>query len=271
MSANTDDILKMLKDIESTFSYSIYIPSLKKEVSFKQLTTEQLKTLYKTTINKAILNLEFNTSFNNIIKENCLDLEVDINKLTIYDKIFIFVKTRIECLSPDIKFYLNEDEKNELNTNDNTVVISILEHYNKFVDKKICFEKQTYKTNQCSIDCDIPELEVENKFQKELTEATLADTRTVQLAEIVGDTFVNEITKFIVFLKIEDTEINLKETDFKTRLDIVKALPTNLIKNVLEYIEDYKLKINELLSIKIDINGQIVTKEIPLDASFYSI
>ena len=123
MSANTDVILKMLKDIESAFSYSVYIPSLKKEVNFKQLTTEQLKTLYKTTINKAILNLEFNTNFNTIIKENCLDLEVHINKLTIYDKIFIFVKTRIECLSPDIKFYLNEDEKNELNTNDNTVVI----------------------------------------------------------------------------------------------------------------------------------------------------
>jgi hypothetical protein len=151
MSANTDDILKMLKDIESTFSYSVYIPSLKKEVNFKQLTTEQLKTLYKTTINRAILNLEFNTNFNNIIKENCLDVEVDINKLTIYDKIFIFVKTRIECLSPDIKFYLNEDEKDELNTTDNTVVISILEHYNKFVDKKICFEKQTYNANQCSI------------------------------------------------------------------------------------------------------------------------
>jgi hypothetical protein len=271
MSSNTDEILQILKDIETTYSYSVYIPSLQKEINFKQLTTEQLKTLYKTTVNKAILNLEFNTNFNCIIKENCLDTDIDINKLTIYDKIFIFIKTRIECLSPDIKFYLNEDEKNELNTTDNTVVISILDHFNNFVDKKILFQKQTYTLNQCSIDCDIPILEVENKFQKELTDATLADTKTDQLAEIVGDTFVNEITKFIVFLKIDNTEINLKETDFKNRLDIVKALPANLIKNVLEYIENYKLKINDLLSVKIDVNGQIITKEIPLDASFYNV
>lgn len=271
MTANTDDILKLLKDIETSFNYSVYVPSLQKGLKFKQLTTEQLKTLYKTTINKAILNLEFNTNFNQIIKENCLDKDVDINNLTIFDKIFIFVKTRIECLSPEIKFYLTKDEINTLNTTDNTVTVSILEHYNNFIDKKINFTKQTYETNQFNITCDIPTLDIENKFQKELTSATLTDTSSDQLADIVGDTFVNEITKFIVNLKINETEINLKETDFKSRLEIVKALPANLIKNVLEYIENYKEITNQLLTIKIDINGQIITKEIPLDASFYSI
>lgn len=271
MTANTDDILKMLKDIETSLSYSVYIPSLEKDVKFKQLTTEQLKTLYKTTINKTILNLEFNTNFNQITKDNCLDKDINVDKLTIYDKILIFVKTRIDCLSPEVKFFLTEEEIETLNTQDNTVTVSILEHYNKFIEKKIFFKQETYTTNNCSITCDIPTLDIENKFQKELTSATLSDTKTEQLADIVGDTFVNEITKFIVNLKINETGFNLNETDFKTRLEIVKELPTSLIKNVLEYIENYKQITNQLLSIKIDINGQIIIKEIPLDASFYSL
>jgi hypothetical protein len=271
MTTNTEEILKMLKDIETTFSYSVFIPSLQKEVQFKQLTTEQLKTLYKTAINKAILNIEFNTRFNEIIKQNCLDPEIDINNLTIYDKVFIFIKTRIECLSPDVKFTLTDEEIEQLNTTDNSVIVPLVHHYNNFVDKKIQFEKQTYQGNDCTIICDIPTLDIENKFQKELTSVTLEDTTSDRLAEMVGNTFVNEITKYIVYLKVKDKEVNLKETDFKERLEIIKALPATLIKDTLEYIETYKQKINNLLTIQIDVNGEILIKEIPLDASFYNI
>lgn len=271
MTTNTDEILNLLKDLETTFCYSVFVPSLQKEVSFKQLTTEQLKTLYKTAVNKIILNLEFNTQFNSIIKQNCLDKEIDFDKLTIYDKVFIFVKTRLECLSSEVKFYLTENEIEELDIEDNFVTVSLNEHYNNFAKKNITFIKQTYENNECTIVCDIPTLDVENKFQNDLTTATLTDTRTEQLADIVGDTFVNEVTKFIILLKIKDKSIDLKELEFKSRIDIIKALPSSLIMNVLEYIENYKQKINELLTIKIDLNGQILYKEIPLDVSFYNI
>jgi hypothetical protein len=261
----------MLKEIETSFSYSVYIPSLQKEIKFKQLTTEQLKTLYKTAVNKIILNIEFNSRFNEIIKQNCLDSEIDINNLTIYDKVLIFIKTRLECLSPDIKFLLTNDEMEEIDTSNNFVIVPLTDHFNNFVNKKVTFEKQTCEVNDCTVICDLPTLDIENKFQQELTSATLSDTSSDKLAEIVGDVFVSEVTKYIVYLKIKDTEINLKETDFKTRLNIVKALPSVLIKKVLEYIENYKQKVNKLLSIQVDINGQTFTKEIPLDASFYNI
>jgi hypothetical protein len=272
MSNNTEEVLQMLKEIETSFTYSVYIPSLQKEISFKQLTTEQLKNLYKTAINKVILNIEFNSRFNEIIKQNCLDKDINIDNLTVYDKVFIFIKTRLECLSGEVKFILTEEEKEDLNTEDNSVIVSLIEHYNNFVNKKITFEKQTYEANSCTVVCDLPTLSIENKFQQELTSATLSETNTSdKLAEIVGDTFVNEVTKYIISLKVKDTTINLKETDFKTRIDIVKALPSILIKKVLEYIENYKQRVNELLSIPIDINSQIIIKEIPLDASFYNI
>lgn len=271
MTTNTNEILDLLKDLETTFGYTVYIPSLQKEIKFKQLTTEQLKSLYKSVINKAVLNLEFNIQFNEIIKQNCLDNSVNIDKLTIYDKLLIFVKTRLECLSPEVKFYLTEEEIEQLNTSDNFVVISLTDHYKKFVDKKIVFTQQTYEVSNCCVICDIPTLDTENKFQVELTTKTLTDAETSELADIVGDTFVNEVTKFIVYLKINDKEVNLAETDFKTRIEIVKALPSTLIIKVLEYITAYKQKINELLAIEIDVNSDILYKEIPLDASFYNI
>jgi hypothetical protein len=271
MTTNTNEILDLLKDLETTFGYTVYIPSLQKEIKFKQLTTEQLKTLYKSVINKAVLNLEFNTQFNEIIKQNCLDTDINIDKLTIYDKVLIFVKTRLECLSPEVKFFLTDEEIEQLDTSDNFVTISLLEHYNNFVNKKITFDQQTYEANNCSVICDIPTLDIENKFQVELTTKTLTDAETSELADIVGDTFVNEVTKFIIHLKVNDKNINLAETDFKTRIAIIKALPSALIIKVLEYITAYKQKINELLLIEIDVNNNILYKEIPLDASFYNI
>ena len=69
-----NNILKALNEFEVTHSYTVYSPTYKKEISYKQLTTEQLKTLYKTTIHTGVLNVEFNQVLNNILKKNCLGL-----------------------------------------------------------------------------------------------------------------------------------------------------------------------------------------------------
>lgn len=267
-----NDILKLLKDFETSHGYTVYAPSFQKELTYKQLTTQQLKSLYKTSINTNLLNLEFNQVLNNILKENCLEKEVDTSKLTVHDKLLFFIKTRIECISPEIKFNLTQDEIDTFNFAENSVTVDIKEHLQKFLDKKYQFTKETFTVNENQISCELPNLEIDSKFENDLNTATVLDTTTDNFANIVGDTFINEVTKYISAIKINDVDIDLSICDFKTRIQIIKACPASLIKNALNYIESYKQKISELLIINIQANKDIVlTKEIPYDASFYNV
>lgn len=268
---NIQDVLKLIDEIEIANPYTVYIPSLQRDLKFKQLSTHQLKILYKTSLNTNILNLEFNTAFNNIIKENCLEENINTDNFTIYDKLLFFIKTRIESISAEVKFSLTDEEINTYELTDETVSVSINQHYKDFLEKKHTFDPKTFEFNNCKITCELPFLEIENKFEKELLAATVKNTSKEDLAEIVSETFLNEITKFISNLQINDVNINLKEKEFTDRIDIVKALPVTLIKHVLSYIEDYKNITNQLLTISIQINDSIIEKEIPYGPAFYNV
>ena len=89
MNTEVKDILDILEELNVSSGFDILIPSLKKEIKFKHLSTEQLKGILKTVVDSPIYNSQFITTINRIILENCLDPSVDTKILTIYDKLFI--------------------------------------------------------------------------------------------------------------------------------------------------------------------------------------
>jgi hypothetical protein len=112
---NVQDVLQLLKELDLTSSFEVYIPSLKKNVKFKQLNTEQFKRLLKTVVDSPIYNSEFIITANNIIKENCLEKDISTTNFNILDKLLIFIKMRIESVSPDFTFNLSKEEIAEYN------------------------------------------------------------------------------------------------------------------------------------------------------------
>ena len=90
---------------------------------------------------------------------------------------------------------------------------------------------------------------------------------TEELREIVGETFINELTKYINKITIGDNNLDLLTLDFKSRIKVVEKLPSNTINKVLKFIENYRQKTKELTSISI--NG--LQKDLPVDASLFNI
>ena len=116
--------------------------------------------------------------------------------------------------------------------------------------------------------CDLPTIETENKLEKELHKNVKIEVEsTDELREIIGETFINELTKYINKVTIGSKELDLFSLDFKSRVKVVEQLPTNMINKTLKYIESYRNKIKELTSV--NING--VVKDIPSDASFFNM
>ena len=265
------DFLSALKELDQTTGFDIFIPSLQKEVKFKQLTTEQLKSILKTVVDSPIYNSQFITTFNGIIKENCLDETVETNKLTIYDKLLILFKTRIESISPEFTFQFTEEEikKNNLTfTGEPKKTINLKEHLESYLKNNYTFLSEVIEYESCSLVCDLPTLETENKLEKELHKNIKIEVEsTEELREIIGETFINELTKYIHKITIGSKELDLFSLDFKNRVKVVEQLPTNIINKVLKYIESYRNKIKELTSV--NVNG--VDKDIPSDASFFNM
>jgi hypothetical protein len=258
------DVLQLLKTLDESNSFQVYLPSLQKEIPFKQLNTEQLKKVLKTVIDSPIHNSEFITAFNNIIKDNVLDKSLDINTLNVFDKVLILIKTRIESISPEYTFTLNDDEQEKIKE----FKVNIAEAYNNFILNKPIYSTDTIKTGDCEITVTLPTIETENKIEKELYKNVKLEINTPdELRNTIGETFINELTKYITTIKINDKVIDLNQHNFKTRINIVEQLPTNCINGVLKYIENYKRLLNPLITFTK--NG--VEKDIPQDATFFNM
>lgn len=274
---NINSILSLLNSEDSKLTFNVFIPSLQQEVLFKQLTTEQLKRLLKTIIDSPIYNTEFILTFNSIIKENCIDKSIDTGKLTVFDKLFIFFKTRIESISDSYTVKFTDEEVDENNLTEKTLLVNLTERLQDFQKQNIIFENTDYQLNEFTITCSLPTVEVENKFERELHKNIKTDINTPEeLREIIGSTFVNEISKYITKLQISEKVIDLVSYTFKERVKIIEKLPTTLINNAIKYIEKYKELTGPLFKINAEVkdttgNSVKLEKELPYDATFFNI
>lgn len=271
-SPDVKDILSLIKDLDNSANFNLYIPSLQKEVIFKQLTTEQLKRILKTVIDSPIYNTEFILTFNSVIKENCQDKEVNTDNFTVYDKILILFKTRIESISPELTLNFTDEEKEQYKELESGKVLNLAEHLNKFLEKDISFQEETFEQNGCTLVCSLPTIQTENKLEKELHKNTKLEVSTTdELRNIVGETFINELVKYISQISINEKTVDLIALPFKTRISIIEGLPTTLINKVIKYIERYREVIKPLLTTKIVVSGGELVKDIPQDASFFNM
>ena len=276
-SDNIKDIINLLQGLDQETTFNLFIPSLQKEVPFKQLTTEQLKRILKTVVDSPVYNTEFIKTFNSIIKENSLDKEVNVDNLTIFDKTLLLFKTKIESISPDFVFTFTDEEIRNNDLSDKTVTINLETRLNKFLEKNINFEPQIIEFNNNTVTCNLPTLYTENKLEHELHKNVKIEVNTPEeLRTIVGETFINEVTKFITNININGSEVDLLKLTFKNRISVVENLPTQIINKVIKYIENYRETLKELLVHKASIQTKeqtlvVIEKEIPVDASLFNM
>jgi len=273
MSTTTSTLIDFFNELDTVNGYDVYIPSLDKDLKFKQLTTEQLKALLKTAVGAPVYNTDFILAFNNIIKENCLDKSVNTDLFTVYDKLFILFKTKIECISPDYTFNFSDEEIEEYNLSDNSSTISLLNHYNVFRQKNIIINNKTIQIDNIIVECALPTLGIENKLEEELhNNISYNDLTTKDLQDIVGETFINELSKFITSITINDNKYDLNKEAFTDRVTIVERIPINIVNGVIKYIEEYKKVTKELTVYTFDTDrDEYFEKELPLDATLFNI
>jgi hypothetical protein len=269
---NVQNIIQLLQELDKNNTYSVFLPSLQKEVNFKQLNAEQFKRLIKTVVDSPVYNTEFIITINSIIKENLITPDINIEKLNTFDKLLFLIKTRCVCVSPEYTFNFTEDEIKTNNLTEEKHTINLNENYTEFLKQVPNYPSKEYTHEQYSVLCNLPTLETENKLEKELHKNTKLDITTPEeLRTTVGETFINELSKYVETIVIKDTTFALESLNFKNRVKVIEQLPSLAINSILKYIEGYKKLVEPLTNYKLDIQGTKIDKELPLDATLFNL
>lgn len=268
--ATIDDILKVVNKVnKKVFKYPVWIPSLKKEVSFTELTTEQQKRIVKTIVNSPLYQAEFMGVMKDVVKENCTDSKIDVDKLNIIDKFFILLKMRSVSIGKQIKL-------------ENKKMVDLDEILDKAKEKV-----KTLKPKPVSDDEGIYEIlvrvpTIENEYLVDIglqdNVITNIDEQNINVATIkgiLGETFTSEIVKYISTVSIKDDDetvnINFDNMGFTDRIKILELIPTKVTEKVVAYIEKVRKEIDKLVIVKtIGDDGKVKEEKLSIDGSFFT-
>lgn len=242
---NFNDILNSLKEVSDSFSLSIYIPSLKTNIEFKELNTKQQKELLETVTDTSIYKTKFTQTFLKIIKENLISKEVNIEQLTIYDKLYIglFLRSKIS---------------NTLN-----VVFSENPTYSEVIDikpivdnsvKYVHPEKETItlvKDNTTiNVEVCVPTIVLESKYESELSKTykKIDDVKNINdMGSLLSDAFIGEVSKYISKISFDDKNVDLEGLTVNQRIRLTELLTADLTQKVLQKIADWKEELDSIM------------------------
>jgi hypothetical protein len=243
MTNNYNTILNVLDTINKEVNVSVYVPSLKREVKFKNTNTGQQKTLLKAAVDNPVFQTRFTIALYNLIAENCTEPDI-VKHLTTIDSAAIAIQLRIATTGA--QHIITQNGKKY--TVDLAPVVEKFKTFEPLAPGVI-------NEPPFTVNVEMPLLVEQYNLEKQLREKTLNDQQIIsaQLTDTIGDAFVGEVSKFVreivVFHNNTETILDYKALPYSKRHAVLEKLPSTLVKSVLKYMEQYVNKQKDILTI----------------------
>lgn len=277
--ANINDLIGIMNKANDTFAYSIYVPSLERDVMFREINTAQQKKLVKSIIDSPIFNTEFIFALREIIKENCTDESVDVDALTIYDKLAISLGMRVYSIGSDLVVTAKCptcEKKHGIKINLADLLEEVKTKISVKSSEEIVDDSGTFK-----VFCRIPTISTEYKLESEFRKNTKIEVKDEkELRETLGNVFISELVKFVEKIEIADKEngkiieLDLNTMKFADRIKLIERLNVKLLKKIIEYISGIKKEFDKIFLVKMDCDCESkteITQRFSIDSNFFII
>lgn len=303
----TDQFVFAINLINSAFTYDVYVPSLDKNVPFRQLTTGQEKTIVKSSLNDKDQNM-FKVLVP-ILQTNCMDQTIKIEDLTLVDLYAIILKTRIYSIGESIQISLtvpidsaiSEEEKNKdapeaeiivNNTKKNKeekflITLHLNDIYNTLLKKSKDLKPEIIKskTSPLHMTVGIPTV----KVASEITDQILLKTQRLQNDGLTGTDIDNAISneyldiepiKYIKNIFIENTSdakaekkfIEFGDLSFDEKVKILDELPNEITVKLQTTLVPYITTISDLTIYNVSHRGKTYTNNLDiLNFDFFTV
>lgn len=269
---SVDEILKAVRQKEINYASHFWVPSLKKEVRFKEINTSQQKRLAKSIIDSPVFNTEFIFTFFDILTENCVD-DIDIEQLTIIDKVFIALGLRISCIGDTVDIELVPEE----GADEIPVSIDLRQIYDIAKDTLTNIEDGIIESDIYEVHVGVPTLKTEFLLEKEMRNHVedIEINSNSELRETIGTAFIGEVVKYIkgVSLKTDDglREMTWDNFSFADRIMIIERFGSKLLKKVLKYTNSVKAETEKVELVNFKYNDKDYDRRLTIDGSFFIV
>jgi hypothetical protein len=247
-----DKALNLLDSISDTFKIDIWIPSIKKTISFKEMEAKQQKLLLAAAMENTLYNYLFSKNFYEIINQNLIESDdfkkEDLNKLNIFDKASIAIHLRNQ-ISNKLKVVFNSEEKLSENIELESVIEKIknieytdniyVDVVNKDTSIKVLLKLPSIKNEM------IYDEEVSKLFKKSNDIKTDDDVKT-----LVTEAFISEASKYISKIYISSQEIDFELLTLKQKIQITERLSSTIMQKILETVSEWKSILDSALEVK---------------------
>jgi hypothetical protein len=266
---NFEDALKVLDTVSETFNVNVWIPSKKKEYTFKEIDAKQQKNMLSTAMNSSIYNTNFVKNLYNILNSNFLDKKnsEDLNNFTVFDKFSIAVSLK-DKISDETS--ITFDEKN--NIVKKVSLKPIIEKFKTFETPDNEIIEVDNQNVKIKLEISVPTIQNELQYEEQLhkKEKKVDDIKdSDEIQRIVSEAFIGETTKYIKTIYINDNNLNFENVDFLKKIKLVEKLPSGILQKILAIVSKWKAEIDSVLTLSIVEDGKTYTKVLNIDSVLF--
>jgi len=270
---NITQILNAVQKQKTTYASNYWVPSLGRDVRFSELNTSQQKRLIKSIVDSPVYNTEFIQTFRDILRENCVEDGVDIDTLTVIDKLFIALGLRISSVGGRIDLDIQPDPEKP----SQAVSVDLIKLHETAKSTLSSIQPVTYENELFVIECNVPTVGAEYTLERELrlNNENIEIETNKALRDTIGEAFIDEIVKYISNVSVKTdgtvTPVSWNKFNFKDRITVVESFNTALLKEIVGYINKVKEESNKIEVVKFQFEGKEYDRRLTIDGSFFMI
>jgi len=238
--ADIKTILSTLNAITEKNSFDVYIPSLKREVKFKPLSTKQQQSFYSCAIDTIPFNTRFVITTFEAITENCYEPDI-ISQLTTIDRLVILLALRKNTLGADLAIVKND-----------TLYTGTLNDCLKNAKAITIPDSKTVEVKNIRVLLSTPLMVDQYGVEKALRENI-----NIKMSpdELLKQAVLCETSKIVKSISVinEDkvTDLGYNQLNYKDRLAVIESLPAEIMLEVQQYVSQITEITNSLLTVNI--------------------
>ena len=265
-------ILNVVQRQKTAYASNYWVPSLEKDVKFCEINTSQQKRLIKSIVDSPVYNTEFIQTFRDVLRENCTD-DVDIDELTVIDKLLLALGLRISCVGNMIDLEIQPDPEEE----PKAVPVDLMKVYDSAKKALTNIKAEMFEDKLFVVECNVPTIGTEYRLEREfrVDNENIEIETNKELRDTIGEAFIDEVVKYVsdVSLKSGDgiTEITWNKFNFADRIQVVESFSTSLLKDIISFINNVKKETNKVEIAKFAVKKKKYDRRLTIDGSFFMI
>lgn len=257
------ELLAAINAANKQTGFDIWIPSLKKNVKFGDITTGQQKEMIRALVDNPVYRTNFILAFAELVLQNCQET-IDIAGLSIFDKTAIVIQLRQKSTGNIVTIDTDGGKfKVDLSQVDPVTKFAVPDTFTKPVE---------VKHGVFSLTLTVPSINREARLEKELRSKlgkTVIESYD-DVRNVIADAYIGEIAKYTTKLVVDTRHQELSQLSFKQVYEIVESLPAPLVRQAVAYLEQVQAELVKMTTFNGVGDQGNLDVQITLDAAFFA-